>query len=402
MFHVKPKAMDPLAYLSDQLEQLDREGLRRRRPEPLPTGELSFSSNDYLGLASRPAPPAACGAGASRLIAGERDEHRRLERALAGWLGAEDALVFTSGYAANIGTLAALAGPGDLVVSDALNHASIIDGARLSRARVARVPHNDAGAVALALAERGEARAWVAVETYYSMDADGPDLAVLRRVCDDHGAGLLVDEAHALGVLGPSGRGRCAEAGIAPDVLIGTLGKAFGGQGAFVAGRTVLRDWLWNRARSFVFSTGLAPVSAAAAGRALQDVLERPELAAHVRAMAERLRSGLTEAGALPVLGGPPACRQTDAAWLLGFGHIVPLVVGTPARAVRLSERLRRRGIAAPAIRPPTVSAGTARIRFTVTALHEEADIDRAIEAYASAMATPLDALDALDDLASR
>lgn len=399
MFHVKPMATDPLAHLAAQLEQLDREGLRRRRPEPLPTGELSFCSNDYLGLASRPAPPAACGAGASRLIAGERDEHRRLERALAGWLRTEDALVFTSGYAANIGTLAALAGPGDLIVSDALNHASIIDGARLSRARVARVPHNDAGAVALALAERSEARAWVAVETYYSMDADGPDLAVLRRVCDEHGAGLVVDEAHALGVLGPSGRGRCAEAGIAPDVLIGTLGKAFGGQGAFVAGRAVLRDWLWNRARSFVFSTGLAPVSAAAAGRALQDVLERPELAAHVRAMADRLRSGLTRAGALPFLGGPPACSQADAARLLGFGHIVPLVVGTPARAVRLSERLRSRGIAAPAIRPPTVSVGTARIRFTVTALHEEADIDRAIEAYASAMATPLDAL---DDVASR
>ena len=385
MFHVKHMATDPLSHLAAQLEQLEREGLRRRTPEPIAPGALSFCSNDYLGLAARPAPAASSGAGASRLIAGERDEHRRLEHALATWLGTEDALLFASGYAANVGTLSALAGSGDLLVSDALNHASIIDGARLSRARVAVVPHNDPSAVARVLAERSEARAWVAVESYYSMDADGPDLRALRRVCDEHGAGLFVDEAHALGVIGPLGRGRCAEAGITADVLMGTLGKAFGGQGAFAAGRTVLRDWLWNRARSFVFSTGLAPVSAAAALRSLQDVLERPELAAHVSAMAARLRDGLMAVGAVPLERGPTEASSSDHPRLLGFGHVVPVLVGTSARALELAERLRSQGIAVHAIRPPTVPNGTARIRLTVTAQHGTADIDRAVAAYASA-----------------
>ena len=382
---MKHMATDPLSHLAHQLAQLEREGLRRRTPEPLAPGALSFCSNDYLGLAARTAPAAPSGAGASRLIAGERVEHRRLERALATWLGTEDTLLFASGYAANVGTLSALAGAGDLLVSDALNHASIIDGARLSRARVAVVAHNDVSAVARVLAERSEKRAWVAVESYYSMDADGPDLVALRRVCDTHGAGLVVDEAHALGVLGPVGRGRCAEAGVTPDVLMGTLGKAFGGQGAFAAGRAVLRDWLWNRARSFVFSTGLAPVSAAAALRSLRDVLERPELATQVLAMANRLRAGLIAAGAVPLERGPAEGTSSHHPRLLGFAHVVPVLVGTPLRALQLAERLRSQGIAVHAIRPPTVPTGTARIRLTVTAQHQAADIDRAVAAYASA-----------------
>ncbi len=369
MFHVKHLASDPLAHLAAQLDQLEREGLRRRPSAPLPADAASFCSNDYLGLASRTAPSSApAGAGASRLIAGERAEHRQLELALARWLGTEETLLFTSGYAANVGTLAALAGPGDLLVSDALNHASIIDGARLSRARVVVAPHGDVGAVRRALAERTEERAWVAVESYYSMDADSPDLGALRAACDDLGAGLLVDEAHALGVLGPEGRGLCAAHGIVPDVLVGTLGKAFGGQGAFVAGRAVLRDFLWNKARSFVFSTGLAPVSAAAGQEALLQILGRPELAAHVSAMAARLRTGLERAG---------------ASRILGFGHVVPILVGGPTKALELAERMRSRGVAVHAIRPPTVPPGTARIRLTVTARHAAADIDRVVEAYA-------------------
>lgn len=373
MFHVKRVGPDPLAHLAEHLAQLEREGLRRRAAAPLPADALSFCSNDYLGLASRPAPSAHSGSGASRLIAGDRDEHQRLEQALARWLGTEQALLFTSGYAANVGTLAALAGPADLIVSDALNHASLIDGARLSRARIAVVPHGDVAAVRTALADRTEARAWVVAESYYSMDADSPDLAALRDACDEHGAGLMVDEAHALGVLGPQGRGLCAAAGIVPDVLVGTLGKAFGGQGAFVAGRTVLRDFLWNRARSFVFSTGLAPVSAAAALAALDQIIGRPELAAHVAAMAARLRTGL---------------ERTGASRLLGFGHVIPLLVGGPAKAVQLAERMRGHGVGVHAIRPPTVPPGTSRIRLTVTARHLAADIDRAVEAYAYATTT--------------
>ncbi|MDB4933382.1 MAG: 8-amino-7-oxononanoate synthase [Labilithrix sp.] len=381
MFHVKRMASDLFAHLAQQLDELEKHGLRRYPPAPARPGELSFCSNDYLGLAAELAPPAPSGSGASRLIAGERDEHGRLERAFARWLGVEDALVFSSGYAANVGSLAALAAPGDLIVSDALNHASLIDGARLSRARVVVVPHGDLDAIAQALADRAEVRAWVVVESYYSMDADGPDLGALRTLCTGHGAGLYVDEAHALGVLGPGGRGRCAESGITPDVLVGTLGKAFGGQGAFVAGKTVLRDWLWNRARSFVFSTGLAPVSAAAAVRSLQHVIEHPELALRVRELSARLRAGLVAAGARTSVGTSATPR------LLGDGHVVPVVLGSPVRALRWAERMRNAQVHVQAIRPPTVPSGSARIRLTVTAQHGPADIDRAIEAFAAAYA---------------
>lgn len=379
---------DPLAHLAQQLDQLDAQGLRRRPAEPMEPGALSFCSNDYLGLGPSLAPSASAGAGASRLIAGERDEHRRLERAFAAWLGLEDALAFTSGYAANVGTLSALAGPGDLIVSDALNHASLIDGARLSRARVAVTPHNDVDAVARALDERSEERAWVVAESYFSMDADGPDLAALRRVCDERAAGLYVDEAHALGVLGPAGRGLAAEAGVVPDVLVGTLGKSFGSQGAFAAGRSVLRDWLWNRARSFVFSTGLAPVCAAAAVRSLQQVIEHPALIEGVRARSARLRAGLTSAGAesAPSCASGAASGGVPAPRLVGFGHIVPVVLGTPARALRWAERMRALGVHVLAIRPPTVPTGGARIRLTVTAQHSDADIDRAVAAFATVM----------------
>lgn len=383
--------IDPLAHLAGQLEQLEREGLRRRAGEPMAPAALSFCSNDYLALGSLLAPAAPSGAGASRLIAGERDEHRRLERAFASWLRVEDALAFSSGYAANVGTVSALAGAGDLLVSDALNHASLIDGARLSRARVVVTPHNDAEAVARALDERTEERAWVVVESYFSMEADGPDLAALRRICDARSAGLYVDEAHALGVLGPDGRGRCAEAGIVPDVLVGTLGKSFGSQGAFAAGRSVLREWLWNRARSFVFSTGLAPVSAAAAVRSLQTVIEQPALSEGVRVRSERLRAGLAGAGArttrtTAARSQVEASAEHAAPLLLGFGHIVPVVLGAPARALRWAEHMRDLGVHVLAIRPPTVPAGGARIRLTVTAQHTDDDVDSAVDAFASAL----------------
>ena len=354
------KPSDPLQYLEDELAELDRRNLLREPPPPVAPGTKSFCSNDYLGLAAAPPPEAPAGSGASRLIAGERDQHRDLERALATWFDAEDALVFSSGYAANVGVLAALARPGDLVVSDALNHASLIDGARLSRARVAVVPHLDLAAVDAALRGREQGRAWVVVESYYSMDADGPDLAALRALCDAHGAALVVDEAHAIGVLGPGGRGRAAEAGVRPDVLVGTLGKSLGSQGAFVVGPRVLKRWLWNRARSFVFSTGLSPASCAAASRALAHLAEHPELPAKVLALAGRLRARLAAGG-------------VHAA---GFGHVVPIVIGDPGRAMDLAAALRAAGFAVQAVRPPTVPEGTSRIRLTVTAAHDEADVD--------------------------
>ena len=361
-------ALDDLA---GELAQLEAAGLRRVPGPPLPPDALSFCSNDYLGLASLPPPIVPSGSGAARLIAGERSEHQHLEARFAEWMGFEAALAFTSGWAANTGMLSALARSGDLVVSDALNHASLIDGARLSRARIEVVGHNDVDAVERALARRSERRAWVVVESYYSMDADGPDLRALRAVCDGHGAAMIVDEAHAAGVLGPGGRGRCAEAGIRPDVMMITLGKSFGSQGALVAGPSVLREWLWNRARPFVFSTGLAPVAAAAGLRGLEHLLAHPELPARVLARAARLRQGFSS------LGGAP---------LLGFGHVVPLVVGDPVRAMTMAARLREHGIHVHAVRPPTVPEGSSRLRFTVSARHTDADIDRAVAALKEAM----------------
>ena len=364
--------------------------MRRHARPPAQPATLSFCSNDYLGLASRPAPPVASGSGASRLIAGERDEHRRLERAFATWLGVEDVLAFSSGYAANVGALSALAGAGDLIVSDSLNHASLIDGARLSRARVVVVPHGDHGAIERALArpERG-ARLGRGRELLQHGCRRPRPRGRCARVCDARGAALYVDEAHALGVLGPGGRGRCAEAGITPDVLVGTLGKAFGSQGAFVAGRAVLREWLWNRARSFVFSTGLAPVSAAVGVRALQLVIEQPALAARVGDLSSRLREGLVGAGAVASPSFAPAASAAPedhpSPRLLGFGHVVPVVLGTPARALRWAASMREQGVDVHAIRPPTVPVGAARIRMTVTAEHSAEDVDRAVAAYASA-----------------
>lgn len=368
--------MDPLSRLRTALEELDAAGLRRRTPSPNDGTTPSFCSNDYLGLATRRLgqTTAPIGAGAARLISGETAAHAELEHALARWLGVEATLCFSSGYAANVGTVSALARPGDLVVSDALNHASLIDGARLSRARVAVTPHNDVAAVRAALSSRTEAHALVVVESYYSMDADGPDLRELRAVCDEAGAALMVDEAHALGVLGPGGLGRCAEAGITPDVLVGTLGKSFGGQGAFVAGSSLLREWLWNRARSFVFSTGLSPVLAECALEALVYIEAHPELRATTLARAEQLRAGIASA----VAGAPLR--------LAGFGHVVPLIVGPTDAALRIARLVQSEGVVVPAIRPPTVPAGSARLRFTVTARHSEEQIDEVVAAVRRAV----------------
>jgi 8-amino-7-oxononanoate synthase len=355
-----------LRFLEDAIAEAKRRDLWRDRSRP--SDPRSFCSNDYLGLASEPAPPVDAGAGASRLVTGEHPVYAQLEGAAADLVGQPAALVFTSGYAANVGLLSALAGPGDVIVSDRLNHASIIDGARLSRATVHVVPHADVAAVAEALARPREGRAFVVTESYFSMDADGPDLAALREVCDRAGAALLVDEAHALGVLGPDGRGLCAGAGVRADAVVGTFGKAFGAAGAFVAGCSELVAWLWNRARTFVFSTGLSPAVAAAAARGLARASSEPWRRARTLENARAFRAALADAG---VSVG-------------GFGQIVPWVVGSPAAALAAAQSLRDAGLDVRAIRPPTVPDGTARIRFTVTARHEPSDIARAAGAIAA------------------
>jgi 8-amino-7-oxononanoate synthase len=363
-----------LQFLEPALARAEADGLLRLRPPPQAPDALSFCSNDYLGLAAQPAPPAVAGAGAARLVSGERAEHDALEEACARLVRLPAALAFTSGYAANLGLVSALAGPGDLVVSDALNHASLIDGCRLSRARVVILPHLDTSAVAAALRTKGDGRAFVVSESYFSMDADGPDLRALRRACDEGGAALLVDEAHALGVFGPGGAGLCAEAGVVPDALSGTLGKSFGAGGAFVAGCPALIAWLWNRARSFVFSTGLSPALAAAAHAGIERAAEEPERRQRVLENAARFREGLARAGIAT----------------LGFGPIIPWVLGDPGRALRVAAELRDAGIDVRAIRPPTVPAGTSRIRFTVTAAMSAEAIDRAV-ATVTAVAARVD-----------
>lgn len=367
------KHSSALGFLSEAIAKLEAQGLLRTPPPAADDLADGFCSNDYLGLA-RSLPhtaDAALGATASRLVCGTFRAHEDLERALAAMLGLPAALAFTSGYAANVGLVTALVQPGDQVVSDALVHASLIDGIRLTKAEVDVVPHLDVEATRRALRRPVAGRRWVITESYFSMDADSPDLRALRAVCDEAGAALLVDEAHALGVLGPGGRGLCAEAGITADAVTATLGKAFGASGAVVAGSEELRLWLWNRARSFVFSTGMSPKLAADAAAAVGVVRSADDLRASVMARAAQLRAGLTAMGA-------PA---------IGHGPIVPVVLGDSGRAVRVARALGRRGVFVQPIRPPSVPAGTARLRLTVTAGHTAAQVDVLVGALRESLA---------------
>jgi 8-amino-7-oxononanoate synthase len=359
-----------LAHLAGELEQLQQEGLFRSPERRLPEGTLALCSNDYLGLATQAQDAdgdAPWGAGGSRLISGDDPAHRRLERALADWLGHDDSLLFSSGYAANVGVIEALAGHGDVIVSDELNHASLIDGCRLSRAEVVVTPHRELAAMDRALSEhRGARRRWVVSESYFSMDGHGPDLVQLRALCDRHGAGLIIDEAHALGVFGEAGRGLCCEQGAKPDVLIGTLGKAVGMQGAFVAGSASLRGWLWNRARSFVFSTGISPRMAELTTSRIAQVAEMDAARARLRDLSARFRTHL---------------RERDIELGDSHGPILPWLVGDPRKTVQLSEALLERGVFVNAIRPPTVPAGSSRLRITLHAALSDDDVSRALRA---------------------
>lgn len=331
---------------------------------------IDATSNDYLGLArgeSVSRETARPGAGAARLVQGTWPEHEALEQELADWVGLPSALLFTSGYAANLGTVAALVDRDSVVISDELNHASIIDGCRLSRGRSVVVPHLNLRAIESALVEAASAATrWVVSESYFSMDGDGPDLKALRTLCDRHRAFLFVDEAHALGVYGAQGAGRCFEAEIRPDVLVGTLGKSVGSQGAFVAGSDLLRAFLWNRARSFVFST--APSPELCERTLLHVKAARAAQTARARALrhALHLRARLAE-HAIPVVEN-------------SFGPVVALLVGASARSLALAEALREAGLLAQAIRAPTVPEGRARIRITVTAAATDDEVEHLAE----------------------
>jgi 8-amino-7-oxononanoate synthase len=375
----------------DELTALDAAGLRRRlRPlASAPDGivelegrrVLCLSSNNYLGLATHPRLRAAacaavarwgCGAGASRLITGDLELHREVETRLARLKGTEAALLFPSGYHANLGAIGALVGRGDHVYSDALNHASIVDGCRLSRATVHVYPHCDVAALERLLAATpAGGRRLVVTDSVFSMDGDRAPLGALVAVAQAYHSLVMVDEAHATGCLGPGGAGLAAAEGLTHRVTVhmGTLGKALGGAGAWVAGSRALIDLLVNRARTFVFTTGLAPAVVGAAGAALEVVAEEPERRAHLAANAAFLRDGLR---ALRLEAG-------------GDTHIVPLLVGDNRHAVALAEALLARGVLAHAIRPPTVPRGTARLRLTPIATHARDDLVRALDAVADA-----------------
>ena len=342
---------------------------------------LNFCSNDYLGLAADPRvaqaarralDEAGTGSGASALVSGYNREHRLLEEALAAFTGRPRALLFASGWAANLGVLRALLGRDDLLIADELNHASLIDGGRLAGARYVRVPHRDVAAVEAALTGRsGPGLCMVATDTVFSMDGDLAPLPALAALCRRHDAALMVDDAHGFGVLGAGGRGAVELLDTRADVYVATLGKALGVAGAFVAGSEDLIEYLVQRARSWVFSTAPPPALAAAARCALGIVQAEPERRERLAERVRQLRQGAAERGIGLVESGTP---------------IQPLILGEEASALALSAALLRRGYWVAAIRPPTVPQGTSRLRLTLSAAHTEAQVEGLLDALAAGL----------------
>jgi 8-amino-7-oxononanoate synthase len=378
------------SWFQDELDALREQDLHRTRrrlqsasgPRIRFRGRelVNFASNDYLGLAADPrlgraaaraARKYGTGAGASPLVAGYLPPLRRLERRLARWEQAEESLVFASGFAANLGTITSLVGAGDAVFSDALNHASLIDGCRLSRAAIHVYRHADVYHLQELLARHGSTaqRRLIITDSVFSMDGDIAPLPALLELALEHDCLLLVDEAHATGVLGEHGRGATELTRVESDpdriIKIGTLSKALGAQGGFVAGSRLMVDWLVNRARPYIFSTALAPPAAAAACQAVKLVALEPERRRRVLALAEFLKKEL---------------RRLDFPESQSQCQIVPILVGEARAAVELSRRLEARGLLVPAIRPPSVPEKTARLRISLTAGHCEEDVARLIE----------------------
>ncbi|MSP37583.1 MAG: 8-amino-7-oxononanoate synthase [Deltaproteobacteria bacterium] len=340
---------------------------------------INFSSNNYLGIANHPALAAAakaaidrygCGSGASRLISGNMTLHEELETRLAQFKNAEAALVFNSGFQANTGLLATLAGEGDVIFSDALNHASIIDGCRLSRATTQVFAHCDVDHLASQLQSAPSGvRKLIVTESIFSMDGDEAPLTSIVELAEKFGAMVMVDEAHATGIYGSNGAGVVAKLGLTERVTVqmGTLGKALGGFGAYVAGSSGLRDLLINRCRSFIFTTALPPAVMAMALAALDLVKQEPQRRETLSVNCRRINGGLTKLG-----------------FELGPSNspILPLLVGDAKKCMALSARLLEHGVFAQGIRPPTVPPGTARLRITLMATHTDEQIDRALRAF--------------------
>jgi 8-amino-7-oxononanoate synthase len=342
---------------------------------------LDLASNDYLALANDSRLAAAArtsldedgvGAGASRLIAGNHRRHVMLEQGLADWLELPPGSVraFGSGYAANVGVLSALLGPDDVVLSDERNHASIIDGCRLSRASVRVFPHRDLAALEQMLVETAGKKRLVVSESLFSMDGDLADLVGLAALCKGHGAALMLDEAHAIGARGPEGRGEAAACSVVPDLLVGTCGKALGSYGAFVASTPAITRLLWNRARSLVFSTALPPMISAATLAAVH-IVRGSDGAARRKTLADNARALRTR---IPTLGG------------IADGAIAPLVIGDARAVMALSAKLLERGVFVQGIRYPTVAEGTARLRVSLASSLDAEDLETVATAFDDAL----------------
>ena len=377
----------PFAELQNELNERAAQGLlRQRRTLNSPQSPhvvvddksyLSFCSNDYLGLANHPQLIAALqqgaqqwgvGAGAAHLVSGHFEPHHRLEQELAAFVGKPAALLFSTGYMANLGAVQALAGKGDTVFADRLNHASLNDAMLLSRAEVKRYRHNDMTQLAALLEQTKTGRKLIITDAVFSMDGDLAPLPELLALCEQYDAWLLVDDAHGFGVLGEQGRGSLAHCGIASERIIymATLGKAAGVFGAFVAAERVVIDTLVNHARSYVYTTATPPALASAVLESLQLIGQGDALREHLRKLIVQLRSGLADL--------PWELMPSDTA-------IQPLLIGGNQAALALSEGLRERGIRVAAIRPPTVPQGTARLRITLSAAHSESDVAQLIGA---------------------
>ena len=339
----------------------------------------SFCSNNYLGLANHPQVIAAVkdaverwgwGAGASRLVSGHMKPHAELEERLAAFKGTPAALVLSTGYQANLAAVRSLAGKGDVILCDKLNHASLIDAALGSGAVVRVFPHRDYRKLERLLDRTRDAcRRVIVTDSVFSMDGDFADLPQLVELKQKYDALLCIDEAHATGVLGDNGRGLAEVMGVEDeiDVVVGTLSKALGGIGGFIAGSRGLIDWIINTARSFLYTTALPPAACVAAMAALDVIQQEPARRQRLAANAARLRRELAEVRGHDI--GQSAC------------HIVPLIVGASAAAVRLSQQLEAEGLLVPAIRPPTVPRGQARLRITLNSEHTDADIDHLLSA---------------------
>ncbi|MBI2751640.1 MAG: 8-amino-7-oxononanoate synthase [Burkholderiales bacterium] len=386
-----------------RIAALDQTHLRRHRRVVVPASGahlqvngqplLAFCSNDYLGLAGHPAlVDAACagarkygvGSGGSPLVSGHSAANATLENVLAAFVQLPRALYFYAGYATNIGIVPALVGEGDALFSDALNHACLIDGARLSRATVRRYAHADLAALEAALASSPARRKLVMTDAVFSMDGDVADVPALLALCERFDALLLIDDAHGFGVLGPQGRGTLAHFGLTGSrasrrvLYMATLGKAAGVAGAFVAGDDALVEWLLQKTRSYIFATAAPPLLASALRASLELIESEQWRRDHLHRLVARLRGGLT------------ACLQ-DPSWRLGASQtaIQALVIGPNDEALAVMDGLRTRGLWVPAIRPPTVPAGTARLRIALSAAHTEADVDSLVQALAELAPQP-------------